>query len=472
MKLKNKLLLYFCALFFVTINIYGVILMESNFNIILENTINNSLSEYSVIYANIKSNENAKNIFFEDKDILKIKSDFYFKNNSDSNVILEFRNLDKDLVYSTSDKYTNKIWNDDIYNINGTMTNYLVYKKGNDKVLLINNNIDVNNNTYYFTYINNLDNLYKDKLKEYSILIKLNIIGGIFLLVIIYFISDDITKPIYSLISSMNEVINGNYNKKLKYKSNIYEINEISNNFSLMNTEIQNKIQELQESNNEKQRFINNLTHEIRTPLTSIIGYSDLMLKKRVEDFKLIFRAFENINREGKRILSLASNLITLITLDAKSLNLSNFSALEMIEEVKSSMDMKIKDFDIHIIIEGKDFEIYSDRELVFILITNFVDNAIKAVMSSNIKEIKMILNSREIIIKDTGIGISKDELTKIFEPFYMTNKSRNKSIDGFGLGLSICRQIVKLLNIKFNINSEVNIGTEIVLGFEEISHI
>ena len=472
MKLKNKLLLYFCALFFVTINIYGVILMESNFNIILENTINNSLSEYSVIYANIKSNENAKNIFFEDKDILKIKSDFYFKNNSDSNVILEFRNLDKDLVYSTSDKYTNKIWNDDIYNINGTMTNYLVYKKGNDKVLLINNNIDVNNNTYYFTYINNLDNLYKDKLKEYSILIKLNIIGGIFLLVIIYFISDDITKPIYSLISSMNEVINGNYNKKLKYKSNIYEINEISNNFSLMNTEIQNKIQELQESNNEKQRFINNLTHEIRTPLTSIIGYSDLMLKKRVEDFKLIFRAFENINREGKRILSLASNLITLITLDAKSLNLSNFSALEMIEEVKSSMDMKIKDFDIHIIIEGKDFEIYSDRELVFILITNFVDNSIKAVMSSNIKEIKMILNSREIIIKDTGIGISKDELTKIFEPFYMTNKSRNKSIDGFGLGLSICRQIVKLLNIKFNINSEVNIGTEIVLGFEEISHI
>ncbi|NME84356.1 HAMP domain-containing sensor histidine kinase [Clostridium sp. SM-530-WT-3G] len=471
MKLKNKLLLYFCALFFVTINIYGIILMESNFNIILENTINNSLSEYSVIYANIKSNENAKNIFFEDKDILKIKSDFYFKNNSDSNVILEFRNLDKDLVYSTSDKYTNKIWNDDIYNINGTMTNYLVYKKGNDKVLLINNNIDVNNNTYYFTYINNLDNLYKDKLKEYSILIKLNIIGGIFLLVIIYFISDDITKPIYSLISSMNEVINGNYNKKLKYKSNIYEINEISNNFSLMNTEIQNKIQELQESNNEKQRFINNLTHEIRTPLTSIIGYSDLMLKKRVEDFKLIFRAFENINREGKRILSLASNLITLITLDEKSLNLSNFSALEMIEEVKSSMDMKIKDFDIHIIIEGKDFEIYSDRELVFILITNFVDNSIKAVMGSNVKEIKIILNSRQIIIKDTGIGISKDELTKIFEPFYMTNKSRNKSIDGFGLGLSICRQIVKLLNIKFNINSEVNIGTEIVLGFEEISH-
>ena len=63
MKLKNKLLLYFCVLFFVTINIYGVILMEYNFNIILQNTINNSLGEYSVIYANIKSNENAKNIF-------------------------------------------------------------------------------------------------------------------------------------------------------------------------------------------------------------------------------------------------------------------------------------------------------------------------------------------------------------------------------------------------------------------------
>lgn len=472
MKLKNKLLLYFGALFFVTINIYGIILIQSDFNIILQNTINNSLGEYSVIYTNIKSNENSKNIFFEDKDILKIKSNFYFKNNSESSVTLEFRDLNKNIIYSTSDKYNGKSWDDSIYDIKQDLTNYIVYKKGNEKILVVNNTINLNNNTYYCTYINDLDSLYKDKFQSYSNLIKLNIIGGILLLIIIYFISHDITKPIYSLIDSMNEIINGNYNKKFQHKSNIYEINEISNNFSHMNDEIQNKIMELEESNREKQRFINNLTHEIKTPLTSIIGYSDLMIKKKVEDINLITKSFENINREGKRILSLASNLITLITLDKKSLNLSNFSTLEMIEEVQNRMKIKLKEYDVNMIIEGNDYEIFSDRELVVILITNFIDNAIKAIINSEVREIKIILENRKITIKDTGIGIPEDKLTKIFEPFYMTDKSRSKSIEGFGLGLSICRQIVKLLNIKFDINSRVNMGTEIILDFLENSHI
>ena len=468
MKLKNKLLLYFGALFFVTINIYGIILIESNFNIVLQNTINNSLGEYSVIYANIRSNDNSKNIFFEDKDILKIKSDFYFKNNNNSNVSLEFRDSNKKTIYSTSDLYNEKSWDDNIYDIKQGLTNYLVYKNGNDKILIVNNNIELNDNTYYFTYINNLDELYSAKFKSYSTLIKLNIIGGLFLLIIIYFISHDITKPIYSLIDSMNEIINGNYNKKLQYKSNIYEMNEISKNFSMMNNEIQNNILELEESNMEKQRFINNLTHEIKTPLTSIIGYSDLMLKKKVEDFNLLNKSFEHINREGKRILSLASNLITLITLDKKSLDWSNFSVLEIIEEVQNRMKIKIKEHNVNIIVEGSDYEIFSDRELVVILITNFIDNAIKAVISSEVKEIRIILKNKKVIIKDTGMGIPQDKLTKIFEPFYMTDKSRSKSIEGFGLGLSICRQIVKLLNIKFSISSRVNIGTEIILGFEE----
>ena len=341
---------------------------------------------------------------------------------------------------------------------------------GKDKSLIINNYLNLNDNKYYFIYMYNLDSLYNDKYDSYLTLIKLNVVIGILLLIVIYLISDEITKPIYSLINIMDEIINGNYNKRFKYTSNIYEMNEISNNFSLMNDEIQNKINELEESNNEKERFINNLTHEIRTPLTSIIGYSDLMIKKKVKDMNLIYKSFENINREGNRILRLASNLITLITLDKKSLNLSWFSIAEVIEEVNNRMKIKSENFNINIIIEGEDYRVFSDRELVFILISNLIDNSIKAVLNSETKNIKIIIDNSRVIIKDTGKGIPQDELNRIFEPFYMIDKSRSKSIEGFGLGLSICREIISLLNIKFNISSEVNKGTEIDLKFREIS--
>ena len=468
MKLKHKLFLYFGILFFVTMNIYGVILIESNFNTVLQNTINGALGEYSVIYANIKSNSNTKNMFFDDKDILKIKSDFYLKNNNNPNVSLQFRDMSKDIIYFTGEDKC--LWPESIYDLKDNLSNYLIYKMGKDKSLIINNYLNLNDNKYYFIYMYNLDSLYNDKYDSYLTLIKLNVVIGILLLVVIYLISDEITKPIYSLINIMDEIINGNYNKRFKYTSNIYEMNEISNNFSLMNDEIQNKISELEESNNEKERFINNLTHEIRTPLTSIIGYSDLMIKKKVKDMNLIYKSFENINREGNRILRLASNLITLIMLDKKSLNLSWFSIAEVIEEVKNRMKIKSEGFNINIIIEGEDYRVFSDRELVFILISNLIDNSIKAVLNSETKNIKIIIDNSRVIIKDTGKGIPQDELNRIFEPFYMIDKSRSKSIEGFGLGLSICREIISLLNIKFDISSEVNKGTEIDLKFREIS--
>ena len=450
MKLKNKLFLYFGILFFVTINIYGFILIESNFNTIIESTINGALGEYSVIRENIESNSGRKNIDLNDEDFFKIKSDFYLKSDSNHKVSLQFRNMEKDIVYSTEDdRY---ILPDNIFEIKNNLSNYMIYKKDKDRVLIINNYININNNEYYFVYLYNLENLYNGKYNSYATLVKLGLVIGIFLLIIIYLISDDITKPMYSLIRDMNEIINGNHNKKFEYNSNIYEINEISKNFSIMNDEIRNKINELEEGNYQKERFISNITHEVRTPLTSIIGYSDLIIKKKITDVNLIYKAFETINREGKRILSLASNLITLITLDKKSLKLSFFSIIDVIEEIKSIMKLRCEEFGIHIDIQGEDFEIFSDRELVFMLISNFIDNSIKAVINSEVKNITININNNVVSIKDTGKGISKDELKRIFEPFYMIDKSRSKSIEGFGLGLSICKQIIELINIRFNL--------------------
>ena len=465
MKLTNKLFLYFGILFFFTINIFGMVLIQSNFNLTVKNTVNASLGEYSVIYTNLESKETMRNIFLTNRDIIKIKSDSYLKNINNPNISLEFRTLDKKMFYST--KNSDILYSEKIYNIKDNLSNYMIYKEENNKILLITNIISINNNKYYFTYMNNLDNLYNDRIKSIFTLIKLNVVIGVFLLFIIYLISIEITKPINNLIDSMEDIIEGNYNKKFTYKSNISEINSISNNFSLMNEEIQKKIKQLREQNNSKQRFIDNLTHEIRTPLTSIIGYSDLMMNKKVQDIDLIYKSFNNINREWKRILALTSNLVSLITLDKKSLKLNNYSLKEILYDVRNALNMKIIQYDVELLIKGDDIEVFSDKNLLTILISNFIDNAIKATIDRDIRKVISIVDKNILIIKDTGKGISKSDINKIFEPFYMADKSRNKSVDGFGLGLSICKEISNLLDINIEIKSEIDVGTEIILNFK-----
>ncbi len=213
MKLTNKLFLYFGILFFFTINIFGMVLIQSNFNLTVKNTVNASLGEYSVIYTNLESKETMSNIFLTNRDIIKIKSDSYLKNINNPNISLEFRTLDKKMFYST--KNSDILYSEKIYNIKDNLSNYMIYKEENNKILLITNIISINNNKYYFTYMNNLDNLYNDRIKSIFTLIKLNVVIGVFLLFIIYLISIEITKPINNLIDSMEDIIEGNYNKKI-----------------------------------------------------------------------------------------------------------------------------------------------------------------------------------------------------------------------------------------------------------------
>ena len=219
---------------------------------------------------------------------------------------------------------------------------------------------------------------------------------------------------------------------------------------------------------NIEEEFISTLSHEIRTPLTSIIGYSKLMLDKKVDNPNIIQNAFENINREGNRILSLTSNLITLITLDKKSLNLKKESLISIIKEVQDRFQIKIKEKNIEFLVKGEDIEIITDRGLVNILISNFIDNSIKALNEKSEKKITLTIEDFSLKVEDNGKGISKEDLEKIFEPFYMVDQSRSKSIEGFGLGLSICREIVEMLDIGFDIKSTYNTGTEITLAFKK----
>ncbi len=465
MKLKNKLFISFATLFFITLNIFGYILIQSIFYTSLKSTIDNSFKEYSVIYSNIKVGENLNNLFLTNKELISIKSDSYLNNIQNKSINLEFRDLKKNLIYSSNNSFNlpSELFKFDNKNI----SNYIILSSNKSLTLVINKIINFNNSEYYFTYMNSLNNLYQSRVYSFLILLILNILIGVLLIFLIYYISNDITKPLNSLIEKINQIIVGNYNEEIIYDSNIDELNTISSKFNILSEEIKNKIILLENKNLEKQRFIDNLTHEIRTPLTSIVGYSKLIIDKDIQDINLIHKSFENIYKDGKRIESLTENLIKLITLDKTCLDIKKVSVLGIINDIQSTFNLNLIKKDINFIIQGNDFNIDTDVYLISTLISNFIDNSIKAMSTSVTKELKFILNNNSITIVDTGCGIPKESLDKVFEPFYMVDKSRESSLGGFGLGLSICANIIKLLDIDFSIESSENIGTTITLCFK-----
>ena len=285
-----------------------------------------------------------------------------------------------------------------------------------------------------------------------------------------YIISKNLTNPLVKLSNISKDIAKGDYSKRAEESNTTHEIGVLENNFNIMIDVIEDKIEELNFLNQSKQRFIDSLSHEIKTPITSIIGYSDLLLKSNVNEETKI-KALSYINSEARRLESLNSTLLRFALIREEQTEMTNNYIRDIVDNAISMMSYKLEQKNIKIDINIEDKEIYADRQLMIVLISNIIDNGIKASEESKlIKVIGYSDNNKNYIlkIKDYGIGIPKEDLDKILEPFYMVDKARTRKNNGIGLGLSICNEICKIHNISLDIKSEVDMGTQVILTFNK----
>lgn len=429
----------------------------------INKAIDNGYKEYAVIYSNLKSGDNMSRLFFTNEDIIKIKNDSYLNNAGTTPLHLVVRDMKDAIVYSTMKETYPLAKKMDTFQDENT-TNYVITNDQDLHNLIINKKITLGNEEYYLTYISDIETLYQDKVNYFLILMMFDIIAGIASIIVIYYFANAITKPLHAFIDNINEIINKDYTTKLENTSDIEEINSLRNSFNIMNDEISSQIIMLETKNQEKQRFIDSLTHEIRTPLTSIIGYSSLCLHKDINDTATVRKALENIYANGKRMESLTENLIKLITMDKVNLDMQELSLLNILSNIKNTFNTILLDQHVEIHIIGEDIHLISDEYLITTLFTNFIDNAIKATKEKTERCITITLNENTIIIADNGKGIPQEDMDKIFEPFFMLDKARQRTMTGFGLGLAICQSILSILDINFAIESQEHIGTKIML--------
>jgi len=215
-----------------------------------------------------------------------------------------------------------------------------------------------------------------------------------------------------------------------------------------------------------RQDFISNISHELKTPLTSIKAMVEVLLEGGAEDAKLRRDFLENINQEVDRLSKLVSDLLLLSRLesDREFLNpvLTDFVAL-VTRTVSRFQPRAMKEgITLTLDIEEEIPPLNVDVNYIDQVISNLIDNAIKYTPSGGKVEVKVEDNEKtvKVSVKDTGIGIAKEDLPRIFERFYRGEKSRNLSLGGIGLGLSIVKHIVEAHGGKVGVESEIGKGS------------
>ena len=343
---------------------------------------------------------------------------------------------------------------------------YVIRDVNGQSYVFINKRINLNNNNYRISYIKDISSVYENEKSMFSLLIKLNIFVSIVLAVVMIILSKIIVKPINKLIKSTQEISEGNFSERVKVETHD-EIGLLAKNFNNMADVIEDKINVLKNVSKDKQRFIDNLTHEIRTPLTSIIGYADFLRTNKCDE-KTTIESLTYIYTQGKRLEKLSSKLMDLIILNKENIDKKNINVKKLLEEINSSVAAKLKTKAITLNISSEDFNLMMDKELIIILLSNLIDNAVKASESGAEISLKAYKDTSAIEVSDNGVGISEEDVEKIFEPFYMVDKSRNRSSKGVGLGLSICAQIAEIHNAKISVISELGKGTRIRVMFNK----
>ena len=212
-----------------------------------------------------------------------------------------------------------------------------------------------------------------------------------------------------------------------------------------------------------RQDFTANVSHELKTPLTAMIGYADMLRSRKLDDEKH-FLCANYIYTEGKRLETMALRLLDIIVtrrkeIDRKTTNVSGiFSYLqEIYDETKNPEDGRVK-----VDICWEKGELYAEENLLKTVLINLTDNAIKASEEGQTVEItgRRMENGYYFQVRDEGIGIPEEELQKITEAFYMVDKSRSRAHNGAGLGLALCTAILELHHSRLKVESTLGFGS------------
>lgn len=227
--------------------------------------------------------------------------------------------------------------------------------------------------------------------------------------------------------------------------------------------ELERSISNLEDVANRREEFIASFAHELKTPLTAIIGYADMLRSKEMSP-KSRFTAAGYIFSEGKRLEALSLKLMDIIVAGKQGFEQKRFEVGYFIRGIAAVTVPSLSNDGMTLDMRWEPGEISVEPDLFKTLMINLVDNARKASRKNDTIELygKAEDGGYALYVRDHGRGMKQEELSKITEPFYMIDKSRSRAQNGAGLGLALCQRIAELHSTKLEYKSELGKGTTV----------
>ena len=236
------------------------------------------------------------------------------------------------------------------------------------------------------------------------------------------------------------------------------------------NRQIQKQLEDLKNAESARKEFTANVSHELKTPLTAISGYAELIENHMVDPEQETRFALE-IQQNATRLLSLINDIIRLSELDSGEDNLLCFEQVDLDEVAGTcvkNLQMNAQKRNVTLYYEGVSCMLRADRGMISELVENLCQNAIRYNNEGGEVHVRVYYEKGQpmLSVADNGIGIPKDQQERIFERFYRVDKSRSKQTGGTGLGLAIVKHIVELHDAVLHLESEPGKGTTITVAF------
>ncbi|MBQ7646744.1 MAG: HAMP domain-containing histidine kinase [Clostridia bacterium] len=311
-----------------------------------------------------------------------------------------------------------------------------------------------------------LDDEYRSITKTYSF-VALGV--SAFLALALYFILKGLSKPLEKLRKTTELIESGDYSATAEEKGND-DFLQLAKSFNLMLAKINSQMKTLEQNAKEKeteaeqkQLLVDNMAHEIRTPLTSIHGYAEYLQKASTSEERRIDAA-NYIVSETERLQKISDILLDEAYIRENDVEMKSIPLCSLLEDTVKRLERKAEECSVTIETDLNDTEIFGNETLLSMLFYNLLENAIKACQNGG--KVRVSCCDGTAMIEDNGKGMTPEQLSHISEPFYRTDKSRSRAEGGVGLGLYLCSRIAEKHGAEMKFESETGKGTKITVCF------
>lgn len=462
MKLWQKVFLYTLILVMLAVGMTSILLLKNSFSLALDQKKQSVYSEHEFLVTSFKSmmlTERLKeNAIVLDEETLKGYMEETFGKNGKGNGIL-FCNSNYEQIFANKEM---QIPEGLLEAVKESGKSYMQVQKYQ---LYMASAESMEGKNYFVVTENDITDVVE--IHE-TMLLQIQVISmacamGIALILLV--VVKMLLHPLQKINEGTRAIAQGSYQKRIPEKGHD-ELSELARNMNQMAEAVETNVRALEDVAENRKHFIDNLAHEMKTPLTSILGFSDLLqIKKEIsEESRIEYAGI--IKEEASRMRTLSGKLMELITVGEANLEWQQEDMQQLFGEIGTSLGVITDSHNMHFSCEAEKGMLCIERELFKSLLYNLVDNAVKASAEGGNIQVKGHFEKEQFCIEvsDEGVGIPKAEIEKITQAFYMVDKVRSRANGGAGLGLALCTEIVSLHQGTMRFESQPGEGTRVLI--------